>query len=101
MMFEEDFAHTDSGLIKFNKIKIDNDAIPQAKVASLTTDLGSKAKLTVSSSTPAGPATGDLFLDTSQTREPVEVTTALSSCVLRLNLRCRPSRLQTRVASSR
>ena len=67
MMFEEDFAHTDSGLIKFNKIKIDNDAIPQAKVASLTTDLGSKAKLTVSSSTPTGPATGDLFLDTSQT----------------------------------
>ena len=48
MMFEEDFAHTDSGLIKFNKIKIDNDAIPQAKVASLTTDLGAKAKLTVS-----------------------------------------------------
>ena len=67
MMFEEDFAHTDSGLIKFNKIKIDNDAIPQAKVASLTTDLGAKAKLTVSSSTPTGPATGDLFLDTSQT----------------------------------
>jgi hypothetical protein len=67
MMFEEDFVHTDSGLIKFNKIKIDNGNIPQAKVASLTTDLGTKAKLTVSSSTPTGPATGDLFLDTSQT----------------------------------
>ena len=67
MMFEEDFAHTDSGLIKFNKIKIDNDAIPQAKVASLTTDLGAKAKLTVSPRPPTGPATGDLFLDTSQT----------------------------------
>ena len=72
MMFEEDFAHTDSGLIKFNKIKIDNDAIPQAKVASLTTDLGAKAKLTVSSSTPTGPATGDLFLDVLDA-EPVEV----------------------------
>ena len=31
MMFEEDFVHTDSGLIKFSKIKIDNSDIPQAK----------------------------------------------------------------------
>lgn len=67
MMFEEDFVHTDSGLIKFSKIKIDNGDIPQSKVATLTTDLGEKAKLTVSGSAPSAPATGDLWHDTSQT----------------------------------
>ena len=67
MMFEEDFAHTDSGLIKLDKIKIDNDAIPQAKVANLTTDIGTRAKLTVSPNAPTAPATGDLWHDTSQT----------------------------------
>jgi len=66
-MFEENFVHTDSGLIRFDKIKIDNSDIPQAKVATLTSDLGEKAKLTVSSTTPSTPATGDLWHDTSQT----------------------------------
>ena len=67
MMFEENFVHTDSGLIRFDKIKIDNGDIPQAKVATLTSDLGEKAKLTVSPTTPSAPATGDLWHDTSQT----------------------------------
>ena len=67
MMFEEDYVHTDSGLIQLAKIKIDNASIPQAKVVSLTTDLGAKAKLTVSATSPSGPATGDLWQDTSVT----------------------------------
>lgn len=66
-MFEQDFVHTDSGLIQLAKIKIDNNAIEQAKVNGLSAALTAKAKLTVSSSTPSSPATGDLFLDTSQT----------------------------------
>ena len=56
-----------TGLIQLAKIKIDNASIPQAKVVSLTTDLGAKAKLTVSATSPSGPATGDLWHDTSVT----------------------------------
>ncbi len=67
MMFEENFVHTDSGLIQLAKIKIDSASIPQSKVVSLTTDLGTKAELTVSATTPTTPATGDLWHDTSVT----------------------------------
>ena len=61
------FVDTATGLIDFTKLSIDNDEIPQAKVNGLSTGLAAKAKLTVSSSTPSAPATGDLWLDTSQT----------------------------------
>lgn len=67
MMFEENFVHTDSGLIKFSKIKFEDGDLAQAKVTDLTSDLGEKAKLTVGSSTPSSPSTGDLWHDTSQT----------------------------------
>jgi hypothetical protein len=67
MMFEENYVHTDTGLIRFDKISIANGDIAQAKVSGLVTDLGAKAKLTVGSSTPVSPATGDLWHDTSQT----------------------------------
>ncbi|NCW67703.1 MAG: hypothetical protein EBV86_03895 [Marivivens sp.] len=67
LMFEDNFVHADTGLIKFDKISIANGDITQAKVADLTTDLTSKAKLTVSSTTPTSPVTGDLWHDTSQT----------------------------------
>lgn len=66
LMFEENFAHTDSGLIKFDKIKIDDGALTQAKVANLVTNLSAKAKLTVSPTTPSSSVTGDLWHDTSQ-----------------------------------
>lgn len=66
-MFEETYVHIDSGLIQLAKIKLDDNAIAQAKINGLSTALTAKAKLTVSSSTPSSPATGDLFLDTSQT----------------------------------
>jgi len=67
MMFEEKYVDTASGLIRFDKITIANGDIAQAKVSDLVTDLGSKAKLTVSSSTPVTVATGDLWHDTSVT----------------------------------
>jgi hypothetical protein len=66
LMFEEDFAHTDSGLLKFDKIKIDDGSIAQAKVSNLVTSLSAKARLTVSPTTPSGTVTGDLWHDTSQ-----------------------------------
>jgi len=66
LMFEENFAHTDSGLLKFDKIKIDDGALTQAKVANLVSNLSDKAKLSVSPNTPSGAGTGDLWHDTSQ-----------------------------------
>jgi len=65
MMFESNFANTATGLIQFAKIGIADGEITQAKVADLVTGLGAKAKLTVSSSTPSSPASGDLWVDTS------------------------------------
>lgn len=69
MMFEEDFADTSSGMIKFDKITIADGDIPQAKVATLATDIGNRpvmfesASAPTSSSTPV-PAQGDLWLNT-------------------------------------
>ena len=67
LMTTASFVDTATGLIDFTKLSIDNDEIPQAKVNGLSTGLAAKAKLTVSSSTPSAPSTGDLWLDTSQT----------------------------------
>tara|TARA_R110001592_G_scaffold103420_1_gene291407 strand:- start:356 stop:1915 length:1560 start_codon:yes stop_codon:yes gene_type:complete len=67
MMFEEKFVDSGSGLIKFDKISIADNAITQAKVANLVSNLSAKAKLTVSSSTPSGSTSGDLWHDTSVT----------------------------------
>ena len=64
---EATYADTATGLLRFDKIGIADGAIAQAKVSGLSTGLAAKAKLTVASSTPSSPATGDLFLDTSQT----------------------------------
>lgn len=65
MMFESDYVDTATGLIQFAKIGIADGAITQAKVANLVTGLGEKAKLSVASSTPGSPASGDLWVDTS------------------------------------
>lgn len=67
MMFESQFVDSTTGFIDFGKITIDNNEIPQAKVSGLSTALTGKANLTIASSTPGSPATGDLYLDTSQT----------------------------------
>lgn len=67
MMFEEDYVDDTTGLILFDKLQIADGDVAQAKVTDLVTDLGEKAKLTVGSSTPSAPSTGDLWHDTSQT----------------------------------
>ena len=66
LMLEEQFCHTDSGLIRLDRIRLDNNAISQAKVSNLSTDLSAKAKISVSSTTPTSPGAGNLWLDTSQ-----------------------------------
>ena len=65
-MFEENYVDTATGLIRFDKLKIDDDDIAQAKVTNLASDLSEKARLTVSSTTPTSPNTGDLWHDISQ-----------------------------------
>lgn len=67
MMFESQFVDNTTGFIDFGKITVDNNEIAQGKVNGLTTALAGKANLSVASSTPSSPATGDLFMDTSQT----------------------------------
>ncbi len=66
LMFEDEYTDA-NGYIDYAKLSIDADEIPQAKVASLATTLIAKANLSSSATTPSGPATGDLWLDTSQT----------------------------------
>jgi len=65
LMMEENYVDLTTGLIKLAKIAIADGAIAQAKVNGLVTALASKAKLTVSATTPLAPAQGDLWLDTS------------------------------------
>jgi len=66
MMFEEIYADPQTGLIRLDKVGLPDDGIPQAKVASLTPALAARARLTVSSTPPVSPATGDIWQDTSQ-----------------------------------
>mgnify|MGYP003624460493 FL=1 len=67
MMFESQFVDSTTGFIDFGKITVTNNEIAQVKVSGLTTALSGKANLTVASSTPGSPSTGDLYMDTSQT----------------------------------
>lgn len=67
LMFEETYTDSATGLINYAKLSVANNEIPQAKVNNLPTALAAKAKLTVSASAPSGPATGDLWHDSSQT----------------------------------
>lgn len=64
-MLEGIYTDATTGLIPFTKISVDNDAIPQAKVSGLTAALTSKAKITISSTSPVSPTSGDLWHDTS------------------------------------
>lgn len=63
LMFEDEYTN-DDGFILYNKLVVDNDQIPQNKVSSLSTSLAGKANLVAQQSTPSGPLTGDLWLDT-------------------------------------
>ena len=63
LMLEDEYAV--NGLIDFAKISVSDDQIPQAKVSQLASTLGEKAKISVASTTPSTPTSGDLWLDTS------------------------------------
>lgn len=63
LMFEDEYTN-DDGFIMYNKLVVDNDQIPQNKVSALSTSLAGKANLVAQQSTPSGPLTGDLWLDT-------------------------------------
>ena len=63
LMLEDKYAT--NGLIDMNKVNIPDGSLTQAKVAGLITALATKAKITVTGSTPASPSTGDLWVNTS------------------------------------
>lgn len=65
LMMEEDFCDPTTGKIIYSSLQIASGDIAQAKVSGLVTALAEAPKLTVGSSTPTGPATGDLWIDTS------------------------------------
>lgn len=67
LMTEADFADTATGKILFSKIQVADGDIAQAKVSGLTDHINAAAILTVSSTTPSSPDSGDLWMDTSQT----------------------------------
>ena len=64
MMFEDEYTN-ESGFIRFAKLAVENDEIPQGKVANLATSLAGKANLVSQTNSPSSPLTGDLWLDTS------------------------------------
>jgi hypothetical protein len=64
LMFEDEYAD-ENGFLRFDKISISDNQIAQAKVSDLASSLGRKANILSQSSSPVGPATGDLWLDTS------------------------------------
>lgn len=69
LLMEADYTDLSTGLIRFDRISVANDQIPQAKVADLTTALNRSAKIIISATTPTGDwlQSGRLWLDISQT----------------------------------
>ena len=67
LMLEEAFVDFETGLIRIDRVRLDDDAIPQSKIAGLPAELGAKPTLVVSGSTPADPEIGWLWLDISST----------------------------------
>lgn len=66
LMLEDEYTD-ENGLIKYNKLAIANDEIPQSKVNGLATQLASKIRGFIGSSTPVGAVSGDFWQDTSTT----------------------------------
>lgn len=65
LMLEGVYTDMATGLIPFNKIAVAAEQIPVAKVEGLTAHFASSAKITVGTSTPVDPNSGDFWLDTS------------------------------------
>lgn len=67
LMTEANFTDLATGKITFANMQFADGDLPQAKVSGLVSHISTAAKLTVSGSTPSAPASGDLWMDTSQT----------------------------------
>jgi len=65
LMFEEEFCNTAAGLILLEKVEIENESIPQAKIVQLTSMMDRKANIDTSDTLPLYPVSGDLWHDTS------------------------------------
>lgn len=65
LMFEDEYTD-ENGFVRWNKISVLDNQIPQEKVFNLSTSLGNKANILVSSSSPSSPVTADLWLDISR-----------------------------------
>ena len=65
LMFEDEYTD-DQGFIRYNKLSVNDDEIPQTKVFQLSNSLSGKANLISSNTAPTAPQTGDLWLDVSQ-----------------------------------
>lgn len=65
LMMEDEYVNPANGQIRWHKIEVEDQAIPQGKIASLSSDLAARAKLFVGSLPPVTPATGQLWLDIS------------------------------------
>ncbi len=63
LMLEDKYAL--NGLIKLSAINIPDGSLTQAKISGLVSALSTKAKITVSSTAPTSPGTGDLWVNTS------------------------------------
>tara|TARA_B100000123_G_scaffold270698_1_gene249047 strand:+ start:522 stop:2357 length:1836 start_codon:yes stop_codon:yes gene_type:complete len=65
LMFEDEYTDA-NGFIKYAKLSVTDNQIPQIKVSNLATSLAGKANIVNSLTAPTAPVTGDLWLDTSQ-----------------------------------
>lgn len=65
LMFEDEYTDA-NGFIKYAKLSVTDNQIPQIKVSNLATSLAGKANIINSLTAPTAPVTGDLWLDTSQ-----------------------------------
>jgi hypothetical protein len=65
LMFEDEYTDA-NGFIRFDRISVANNQIPQNKVSQLAVSLAAKANIVISSSSPVTPATADLWLDISR-----------------------------------
>jgi hypothetical protein len=65
LMFEDEYTDA-QGFIRYAKLSIQEDEIPQSKVANLAGSLGNKANIVAQSNSPTSPLTKDLWLDISR-----------------------------------
>jgi hypothetical protein len=65
LMFEDEYTD-ENGFIKWSKLSVATDEIPQSKVSALSDTLANKANVVSSALAPASALTADLWLDISQ-----------------------------------